>query len=351
VPVRLWGFDHRDRHPTPSFEQLAVIAREYAPELLMGWQPRVTQETSAPTEQETRPCRHEGFVEDVTTIHTPKGDLITASLRSLEGRPGYASKYLIETPEDAEKWLSIPWTAPQIDASDWGPALERMGEDGLLMVGFREPMYTINQLTGSQVWAYWLIEQRELLHRLVAEAQRRELHIIKQSLAAGVIGVYGYVGPELCIPPLAGPADFDDFVVRYDAPIHDLIHNAGGMVWLHCHGKMDPVLERFADEAVDCLNPMEPPPMGDVTVADARRRVGDRMSLEGGIEVQDVELCTANQIEERVTDAIWQSEGIGFILSLSSDLSHLPTLSPLVLENMRTFFATARREGERVCSA
>ncbi len=70
---------------------------------------------------------------------------------------------------------------------------------------------------------------------------------------------------------------------------------------------MDLVLERFADEGIDCLNPMEPPPMGNVTMAEARRRLGDRMTLEGGIEVGDMELKSPAQVEAMVTEAIWQA--------------------------------------------
>jgi len=350
VPVRIWGFDHRQPQSNPSFQQLADIAREFQPDLLNGWGPRIEGEAQVRTDNETRPCPHPGFVEDVTTIHTPKGDLTRAHLRSLEGKPGYASKYLLETPQDAEKWLSIPWSAPHVDASGWQAANERMGDAGVLSVGIGEAMYAINDLTGSEVWAYWLMEERDLVHRLVAEAQRRQIYIVKELLAAGVVGIYGYVGPELCIPPLASPRDFDEFVVRYDKPIHDLIHDAGGLVWVHCHGKMGPVLERFADEGVDCLNPLEPPPMGDVNIVGARKRVGRRMSFDGGIEVYDIEMRTPAQVEQKVADAIWQSEGIGLILSLSTDLSHLPTLSPHILENLRTFLATARREGRRVCA-
>jgi hypothetical protein len=121
------------------------------------------------------------------------------------------------------------------------------------------------------------------------------------------------------------------------------------MVWLHCHGKMELVLERFADEGIDCLNPLEPPPMGNVTIADARRRVGDRMALEGGLEVGDMELKRPAEVERMATEAVWQSGGRGFILGLSSDLSHLLTLAPQVLENLRVFCAVGRREGERVC--
>jgi hypothetical protein len=272
VPVRLWGFDHRRNQPEPTFQQLAEIARTHELDLLNHWGPRTESTVELQMQHETRFSHHDGFVEDVTTIHTPKGPLTKAHLRSLEGKPGYHSKYLLETPEDTERWLSIPWSPPVVDCSDWETAVAELGDDGLLVAGIGEAMYAINDLTGSETWAYWLVEERDLLHRLVGEAHLRQMHVLKEMLAQGVRGVYGYVGPELCIPPLASPRDFDEFVVRYDQPMHDLIHEAAGMVWLHCHGKMGLVLERFADEGVDCLNPLEPPPMGDVTVAAARRR-------------------------------------------------------------------------------
>jgi len=349
VPVRLWGFDHRREQPDPSRRHLAEIARANAPDLLDTWWPRITETSPPRVEHETRPSRHEGFVEDVTTIYTPRGELISSHFRSLEGKPGYHAKYLLETPEDAQKWLSLPWSSPVVDCSEWPRAVAEMGEEGLLMSGIGEAMYAVNDLTGSETWGYWLAEERELLHRLVGEVHRRQMYVLKEMLSQGVRGVYGYVGPELCIPPLAGPRDFDEFVVRYDQPLHDLIHEAGGLVWLHCHGKMNLVLERFADEGIDCLNPMEPPPMGDVTIADARRRIGDRMAMEGGIEVGDMELKTPAEVQAAVADAVWQSGGRGFILGLSSDLTHLPTLSSRVLENLRAFCETGRGEGALVC--
>jgi hypothetical protein len=236
VPMRIWGFDHRQEQLEPSYQQLAALAHTHELDLLNVWGPRTETTATITSEHETRSTRHEGFVEDVTTLHTPAGPLTTAYLRSLEGKPGYQSKHLLETPEDAERWLSIPWSPPVVDCSGWPHAVTELGEEGLLMANINEPMYSIQDLTGPETWAFWLIEERELLHRLVSEVSRRELHTLKEMLAQGVRGVYCYVGPEVCIPPLASLTDFDDFVVRYDEPFHDLIHDAGGMVWVHCHG-------------------------------------------------------------------------------------------------------------------
>lgn len=350
TPLRLWGFDHREHQPEPTYQQLAELVRPHGPDLLLDWVPRISSTGDVRTERTRRSSRHEGFVEEVMTLQTPKGPLVQVCFESLEGKPGYRAKPMLETPEDAERWLSLPWSRPVVDCSGYSAAVAELGDEGVLVAGgFQEAMYTINVLTGSEVWGYWLREQRELLHQLVGEAHRRQMHILKEMLAGGIDGVYGYVGPELCIPPLASPRDFDEFCVRYDKPMHDIIHEAGGMVWVHCHGKMGPVLERFAEEGIDCLNPLEPPPMGDVTVAEARQRTGGRMTTEGGIEVGDMELRTTSEVEQMVSEAVWQSRGQGFILGLSSSLGHLLTLPDRVLSNVEAFCRVGRQEGRRVC--
>jgi hypothetical protein len=39
--------------------------------------------------------------------------------------------------------------------------------------------------------------------------------LVKHLLAAGVGPMFGYVGPELCVPPLQSPRDFRDFCTAY----------------------------------------------------------------------------------------------------------------------------------------
>ena len=131
--------------------------------------------------------------------------------------------------------------------------------------------------------------------------------------------MYGYVGPELCIPPLQSPADFDEFVVEYDRKLIDLIHAYDGLVWCHCHGGMARVLDGFLAMGIDVLNPVEPPPMGDVTLAQAKARVGHRITLEGNIEQGEFYRASTSRIRQLVRQAIREgAPGYGFILCPTS---------------------------------
>ena len=83
-----------------------------------------------------------------------------------------------------------------------------------------------------------------------------------------------------------------------------LIRSHGCFVYVHCHGALDAVLERFADMGVNVLHPIEAPPLGDITLAEAKRRIGDRVCLERNIQIGDVMTLSQKEIVAQVVQAI-----------------------------------------------
>ena len=113
-------------------------------------------------------------------------------------------------------------------------------------------------------------------------------------------------GPEYAIPPLMSPVDFEEFVVTYDSSLVEMIHAAGRLVITHCHGHVNQFLERFAEIGTDGLNVLEPPPMGDVVLSDAKRRIGDRVCLIGNIQYDDLVRRPSVEVEQMVRECIAQ---------------------------------------------
>ncbi len=340
VPIRLWGIDRPGPAPRPEWQPLHDLAERYGLDMLPSWwDPHVSQNVEIVVEE--RDTADPEWYEQHTTYKTPAGDLTRICALSRADKPGYMLKHLIATVADARRWLSLP--EPDLpNPAGFQPFLDALGDRALGMCGLTEAMYTVNDATGSELWGYWLYDERALLHEMVAKAHAHDMKVVKHLLAHGVGPVFGWVGPELCIPPLASPADFADFCTRYDQPLIDEIHQAGGLVWVHCHGDMHPVLERFVEMGVDCLNPIEPPPIGGLTLADAKRRVAGRMTLEGGIEVGDFELCGAAEVAETTARLMEQGKPGGrFILCPSSSHSHWPDMAPHIAENYRVFVETA----------
>ena len=74
-------------------------------------------------------------------------------------------------------------------------------------------------------------------------------------------------------------------------------------------------------EEVDGLDPLEPPPQGDMPLKEIREQVGDQMVLFGNIEASEIEQLAPPAFEARVRQAIadgTEGAGRGFVLMPSA---------------------------------
>ena len=295
------------------------------------------------------PTYSDEWIDVVTRVHTPEGTLRSVFTKSTVGKPGYEKEYLLKAPEDINKILAVPYQPYPFCAAPFYAVEQTLGERGITMFGLDHAMYGLQRLTGSENFAYWSIECRgKLLEAIDVFSQRiREQAVC--AFDAGLKPVFGWVGPELCIPPLMSPNDFHEFVFQFDKPLVDLIHERGGYVWVHCHGKMGPVLERFVEMEVDVLNPIEPPPMGDITLTEAFARVGDKMGLEGNIEVNELMTATCERICNLVHNTVEAGMGRRFILCPSSKYMEWPYPDERLIENLMTFIREGILSAEKSC--
>ncbi len=348
VPIRVWGADPWMKVWHPSYQPILDAALKYS-DIVTGWGPHLniffSDLPDLQVHTEDRPSRHEGFVERVTTYETPRGPISEVEAVSLENKPGRVLKFLVENEEDALAFLSVPYIQPRPDVSPFFEMQQRLGERGLMTAYIGEPMYHVYCLMGSELMALWSIERRDLLRHLINTMADRMTAYVEYLLEQNVGPVFGYVGPELCIPPLMSPRDFDEFVVRVDKRFTDQIRQSGGLIWVHCHGDMGPVIEGFLEMGVNCLNPIEPPPIG-ITMAEARRRVGNRMCLEGNIEADDLFRSTPEHIRELVRQAIEQARGGGLILCPTSGFMEWPTCNPEKVANYLAFIQAGLEFGQ-----
>ena len=97
---------------------------------------------------------------------------------------------------------------------------------------------------------------------------------------------------------------------------------------------------------VDCLNPIEPPPMGDMTLRQAREVVGNRMCLEGNLEADDMFRARAERIRRLVAEAIEDARGGGLILCPTSGFMEWPIATPRQVENYLTYIEAGLEYGK-----
>jgi uroporphyrinogen-III decarboxylase len=134
------------------------------------------------------------------------------------------------------------------------------------------------------------------------------------------------------------PRDFDDFVLKYDRPLCDLIHNGGGYVWVHCHGKTACLIDRYIRMGVDVLNPLEPPKNGDVDMRAVVKKYGNRIGLEGNIEIQDILLAEQDELRALIDKCVDAGRESGrFILCPSAGYMEYPFPTQHYIDNLMLY--------------
>jgi uroporphyrinogen-III decarboxylase len=251
-----------------------------------------------------------------TFIHTPKGTLRREEIEeeglSLDHK--WQKEVLVKDATDAEKLLTLKDEYESPDFSALKEEVERIGERGLLAFPVPSPILVASEVMDFTMFLEWTLTEKALLERMIDTACQRIYSRLETVLSSGLIPLVRFAGMEQATPPMMSSTLFDDLVVKYDRILYDLVHRHDAFVQVHCHGRVKSILKKLIDMGVDALDPVEPPPQGDVEIGQAKRIVDGKMTLVGNIEYQDLELGTAEEIDRKVREAITSERKDHFML-------------------------------------
>ncbi|MCK5845025.1 MAG: hypothetical protein KAG97_09975, partial [Victivallales bacterium] len=183
-------------------------------------------------------------------------------------------------------------------------------------ISMYHPFGNMARLCRLEEFYSWLLLEPDLIHK-VFEKQYRQLDALITRIKAPYM--YSFASFEMALPPWMGRDAFDEFIYHYDLKMNKRIHEFGGKVRHHCHDKMFDYLVYWADMGVDSIEPLEMPPAGDTDLAEAKKLIGDRMSLAGNIPSQRFGTLSPDEIDHLVQNAIRDAAaGGGFILRCAS---------------------------------
>jgi len=227
-----------------------------------------------------------GERETYGAIDTPKGELTFHTRYAPASRTTWALKYPCETLADIEKIASVPWELPpgvkppQLD--DLPPSFERRG---IVRTGISSPFVCVAGMMPYQTFLLLCATELGLIEELTEICRRRIVAVLEVLFSEPGIEYVWMGGSEWVTPPMGSPALYDALVQEQERSIIDYVHaHSDAVVHVHCHGHVRHALARTIERGGDYTEPVEPPPDGDITMAEAKALAAGRMTLGGNIE-------------------------------------------------------------------
>jgi hypothetical protein len=290
-----------------------------------------------------------GHGRTVRTIDTPRGPLTSVCRRDPGVVTTWTLKHFIETRDDIERFLSIPYAFHHPDL----PAIRRVeaatGDRGVLVFSVGDPLGNVVGLFDFTFFVQTVLDDAGIVGGMLDRASRYLADLVDALGAEFRDACFRFWGPEYCGAPLMNPrTHFRDLVVERAQPLVDRVHATGNLAVLHCHGRLDALLEPILETGCDALEPLEvlPASTADVTLADVRRRVGGRMCLAGGMQAIDLDTASPNLVRSRVRRIVDEAGTTGVIVLPTSTPLQVP-LPPSIAANYEAMFEEAAEVGTR----
>ena len=289
---------------------------------------------------------------DVTTVvwHTPAGDLRTVSRVCRDATGAVSSnwtEHLVKGPRDLEAVAAI-FDDEVIEADPEGMARirerrELIGYDGLLLgpmdgtpLGMMFRVYS-GVATLAYLWADAPAALRDCFAVMEANYRRR-LAICARSDIDVVVSV------DDTSTTAISPAMFEACNLDLTDARADCAHAAGKLYFHHSCGLIRDLLPLYRRTRMDAVHAFTVPPMGDVTVAEGRAALGDRITIIAGLGL----LCGPMDDREAVRVEVHRmvheaAPGDHFVLSVAAYPNRTMEQTRFVVECCREAVGGQRR--------
>lgn len=156
----------------------------------------------------------------------------------------------------------------------------------------------------------------------IAWAVAQARHGVDAVLISSAFAGGGFISPKM----------YNELVVPYEHRLTDAVKAEGLPVYTHTCGKIGDRLELMADTGTLGIDTLDPPPLGNVELADAKRIIGERLFLKGNMNsVALLDYTTKEQVIAEASERIRIGKpGSGYILSSACSIA--PHVEPWKIE-------------------
>jgi uroporphyrinogen decarboxylase len=262
--------------------------------------------------------RGEDRIVERFTYNTPHGELWEETTYLPADPPTKTRKLVKDLKEDFPKIRHFYNEIVDCDASMIPEYRALCGDDGVftLMVGYPGMHSWVDCFDGNlqaAIYAYndypeIFDEWAELIHNDVIKQTEIILGLKPDLLLVGGSGTLTLASPDLV----------RKFALPTIKKVCHMAKEAGVLTMLHSCGKSMAFLDMLVNETeLNCVNPLEVPPMGDVSLAEVKKLYGSRIALMGNLQTTTVMLKgTVDEVERAAKQAIDDAGANGgFLLS------------------------------------
>ncbi len=331
--------DHYNIYTHPSWAPLIELTRQKTDRIVMRSVP-FSGVPPSPLDERTaieKWVDERGSLFTRRTVRAGKRLLTEVTRRDRDVNTVWTVEHLLKGVADLQAFLEIP---PQEyigepEVSCVLNAEQTLGDTGIVLLDTSDPLCEAAQLFDMANYTVIAFHEPQLFSRLLdwfAQPLYHKVEALAKCLPGRLWRIYG---PEYASPPYLPPRLFKTYVVAYDTPIVKTIQRYGGYARIHSHGRLKWILDDIVSTGCDALDPIEPPPQGDVSLAYVRQKYGERLVLFGNLEASDIETLPPAQFREKVRTALREGtsgQGRGFVL-MPSACPYGRVLSPRALEN------------------
>ena len=172
-------------------------------------------------------------------------------------------------------------------------------------------MDTYCALRGRERALLDLIERPAFVRAIMDMQAEAMIRRAEKLLPTGIDALY--ISDPSASASLISPRHFEQFCLPPYQKFCQHFRDSGIPIYLHICGRSGPILEMMAETGVDAIEPLDP--LGGVSVADAKRRVGDRVALMGGVNTLLLSDGTEEQVRAEAIKKCQEGGPYGYILA------------------------------------
>ncbi len=292
----------------PSWRPLLQLATERTDRIVRTY-PAIRNRPHDPCAELTR---WESHIDDAGSRHATL--TVRAGARTLTQRTRqdpdvhttWTVEHLLKDADDLRAWCDLPEAdfGGEVDTAGVLEIERRIGDSGIVMLDTGDPLCAVASMFDLGTYTVIALTEPDLFRRALDRVSRTLL-AQTEAVAAALPGrLWRIYGPEYASPPYLPPRCFEEYVVAYDRPMVHAIQHRGGCARIHSHGNLRAILDAICATGCVALDPVEPPPQGDVSLAYVRERYGRQLALFGNLEASDLENLPPEDFRRKVQTAL-----------------------------------------------